>query len=238
MTKLTTRVVRRLKDEFDTRRIRFGTRLASGTEFDYWALRDSLRVPKVMADEQQAKFFAKGELQLAFLKSLGLQPHHRFLDYGCAILRTAEFVVPYLEPHRYVGADVSRQAMAQGVRRLAANGVARERYQLVNVRSPEFIEIEGFTFDFVFANSVLQYLSDGDLAVLLDALRRHVADDALLYVSFPEKYWLPALKAKGNYYRSPEQMMRMIEAAGFTGTLGGKSESGFPQGPNILLKPV
>jgi SAM-dependent methyltransferase len=238
MTKLTTRIVRRLKSEFDTQRIRLGTRLASGTEFDYWALRDSLRVPKTMDEEGQAKYFAKGGLQLGYLQSIGLRPHHRFLDYGCAILRTAEFVVPFLEPYRYVGADVSRYAMAQGVQRLAAKGIPRDHYQLVNVRSPELIELEGFTFDFVFASSVLQYLSDRDVAVLLGSLRRRVGDDATLYASFPEEYWVPALKSKGNYYRTPEQMLGLVEAAGFTATLGGKSETGFPQGPHLILKPA
>jgi hypothetical protein len=33
-------------------------------------------------------------------------------------------------------------------------------------------------------------------------------------------------------------MLGLVEAAGFTATLGGKSETGFPQGPHLILKPA
>ena len=128
--------------------------------------------------------------------------------------------------------------MRRGARMLTEQRISRERYHLVAIRSPELAELEGFRFDFVFASSVAQYLSDEDLAKLFGSLRGLVNEGATLFVSFPDESWIDVLKRKGNYYRAPQTMLAIARSAGFVATVGDKAESGYPLGPHLLMKPA
>ena len=64
------------------------------------------------ADGQQ-DWDIHGERQLHFLKSMGMQPHHRLVDLGCGTGRLAEQAIPYLDDGNYTGVDISQQAIAE-----------------------------------------------------------------------------------------------------------------------------
>lgn len=55
-----------------------------------------------------------GQHQLEYLKSRGLEPHHRLLDIGCGCFRAGHFFVDYLEPGHYYGVDANLSLMQAG----------------------------------------------------------------------------------------------------------------------------
>ena len=55
-----------------------------------------------------------GRVQLALLKSHGMQPHHRLVDIGAGSLRLGCKAVPYLNPGNYWATDQSRALMLRG----------------------------------------------------------------------------------------------------------------------------
>jgi SAM-dependent methyltransferase len=98
-----------------------------------------------------------GPLQLAFLRKRGLTPASRLLDLGCGTGRFARVAVPWLDPGRYTGIDISPAALAHARQLGEDEGWAE--------RSPRFIHgTGGFAglrhraFDFIWAHSVFTHL--------------------------------------------------------------------------------
>ena len=59
------------------------------------------------------KYETVGRLQLDFLKSQGLEPHHTLLDVGCGSLRGGMWIMAYLNPGCYVGIDKDADMLEQ-----------------------------------------------------------------------------------------------------------------------------
>src|SRR5260370_20885197 len=55
-----------------------------------------------------------GQLQIDFLVSQGLMPHHRLLDIGCGSLRGGAKLVRYLDPGHYAGVDLHENLINAG----------------------------------------------------------------------------------------------------------------------------
>ena len=98
-----------------------------------------------------------GPLQLAFLKSRGLIPASRLLDLGCGTGRFARAAVPWLDPGRYTGIDISPAALAHAGKLAVNEGWAE--------RGPRFVQGDGTlaavcgrAFDMVWAHSVFTHL--------------------------------------------------------------------------------
>ena len=70
-------------------------------------------------------------LQLAFLISEGLRRDTRLLDMGCGVGRFARKVVPYLEPGRYTGVDISAAALEHALVLSEQEGWAAKRPRLL-----------------------------------------------------------------------------------------------------------
>ncbi len=148
-------------------------------------------------------WLARGRLQFEFLRQVGLRPQNSFLDYGCAYLATAYYVIPYLEPHRYVGVDVAKYSVLRGVARLAEAGIPRERYQIATAASPLLPELTGFSFDFIFSFSAIQYTTDREFPVLIRRLGSLLNPGGRFCFDFEEA---PSheLTSKGMYFHSLE----------------------------------
>lgn len=106
---------------------------------------------------------AHGEFQRDFLISQGLKPEHALLDIGCGTGRLARKVVPYLDPRRYVGLDISYEAI-NNCFFLAAN-------EGWGAKEPVFLLDAAWTaqgtFDFVWAFSVFIHLPYSETVELM-----------------------------------------------------------------------
>jgi SAM-dependent methyltransferase len=134
-----------------------------------------------------------GGLQIAFLKSRGLLPHHKLLDIGCGSLRGGVHFVPYLDPGNYYGVDLNQSLLDAGYEREIAPAGLADRLPRGNLHCFKDFAVSriGVTFDVALAQSVFTH-------VRLERVR-----DCLTRVA-------PAIRRGGSfhatYWRAPEDL--------------------------------
>jgi len=98
----------------------------------------------------------RGKFQLELLKSFGLKPQHRLLDYGCGPFRAAEHFIPFLNAGRYHGFDVNSDFIDICHHEIQSRGW--------HGQSPHFYNMAAFDpstiglYDFIIAFSVFNHL--------------------------------------------------------------------------------
>jgi SAM-dependent methyltransferase len=99
-----------------------------------------------------------GPKVLSYMKAVGLQPHHRLLDFGCGTLRTGRYLIDYLDSGRYAGVDISRGAIAAS-RDLIANEsyLVTKAPQVWRVAPHEPLDLP-WVPDFILCHSVFTHL--------------------------------------------------------------------------------
>ncbi len=134
-----------------------------------------------------------GNLQLDFLLSRGLKPHHTLLDIGCGSLRFGVRAVEYLEPGGYWGTDLNESLMTAGYEReIVPAGLADKLPRRQLVVDGEF-ELTGVPreIDFVIATSVFTHLPLNHLRLCLFNLAAHVTTDCRFFFTI----FVPASEA-------------------------------------------
>lgn len=122
-----------------------------------------------------------GSLQFDFLKDNGLEPHHRFLDYGCGPGRGADYFVDFLNPGNYLGLDFNQRALdaaKEGPARLAA-------------KKPRFIHVDELAeppgiYDFAIAQSVFTHCSPAQIVVIMGNIDRLLSEQGVFFATFFE----------------------------------------------------
>lgn len=126
-----------------------------------------------------------GKLQFDFLKSQGMQPHHRMLDIGCGNLRGGIHAIRYLDVGRYTGFDLSAVKIAQARDVVEKEGLTEKKPTLIVNDGPLTFEGLG-TFDFLLAQSVFTHLPREEVAKCFTNVRKVMAPDAPFYFTFFE----------------------------------------------------
>jgi cyclopropane fatty-acyl-phospholipid synthase-like methyltransferase len=101
------------------------------------------------------------------LKSEGLKPHHRLMDYGCGAGRLAVHSIPYLVDGRYIGVDISPTMLRHAEGRVRALPPPTCRFTFIEAGT-----IPEIPADFVCAFSVLTHMEHEDGFRLLERARR------------------------------------------------------------------
>ena len=133
-----------------------------------------------------------GDLQRDFLIQRGLLPQHCLLDIGCGTGRLARKVVPYLEPYRYIGYDISVEAI-RAAERLSFSEGWEDRF-------PKFFLGDIYTYgvpvDFAWAFSVFIHLPLEKVRDVMDRVTRRLKPDGQFLFSYvPEdRSWRSGLK--------------------------------------------
>ncbi len=109
-------------------------------------------------DEVGGKWEEVGTLQFEFLISLGLRPHHTFLDIGCGCLRGGVHFIPYLEEGRYHGIDKEQWLLDAGrYHELKDRNIKGHRAKLLCREDFDF-SLFNTTFDYAIAQSVFTHV--------------------------------------------------------------------------------
>ena len=127
-----------------------------------------------------------GQLQLGFLKSQGLQPHHKLMDIGCGSLRLGCLMVDYLEPAHYFGVDLSEELLDAGYNKELTDR-QRERLPRSHLHTTSEFELDYLhdrKLDYAIAQSVFTHLPLNHLRDCLHKLHPYMASSGVLYTSF------------------------------------------------------
>ncbi|MEJ5992468.1 class I SAM-dependent methyltransferase [Ramlibacter sp. PS3R-8] len=126
-----------------------------------------------------------GRLQLEFLRSQGLQPHHSLLDVGCGALRGGIRFVEFLEPGQYAGLDINQSLINAGYHELELAGLELKQARLLV--DPEFnVSRFGTQFDFVIAQSVFSHLPVNHICECLLNVAKVLKPDGRFFATFFE----------------------------------------------------
>lgn len=108
-----------------------------------------------------------GLLQLEFLIERGMKSHHKLLDVGCGPGRAARRFVPYLNPGKYWGCDISPECLAHASALAVAEGWDSKRPVFIKNGDLDLIPADvpeddrgGAPFDYVFGHSVFTHLPE------------------------------------------------------------------------------
>jgi cyclopropane fatty-acyl-phospholipid synthase-like methyltransferase len=143
-----------------------------------------------------------GDWQLDSLKSIGLKPDHRLLDFGCGALRLGLSAIEYLDDGRYFGIDALPAYISAG-HRLASMAGIRKRYSLLASRDFE-LDHFGVQFDYGNAQSVFTHLSGDECDRAMAALRRVMKPGSIFFFT----YLIGTPLTQGMFYAGFQPMRR------------------------------
>jgi SAM-dependent methyltransferase len=128
-----------------------------------------------------------GKLQLDFLKSQGLQPHHNVLDIGCGALRFGHLAIDYLQPKRYFGQDISAELMQAGYEQ-ELNDALRAKLPPEHLSDNALFDFSHVNapIDFAIAQSVFTHLPFNHIRQCLQQLESVMAEGGFFYASYFE----------------------------------------------------
>jgi SAM-dependent methyltransferase len=133
------------------------------------------------ADASRDNWDTHGNLQRDFLLNMGLQPHHRLLEFGCGAGRLARKIVPYLEEGHYHGVDISTAAITAAKELSIREGwnARHPRFWWRNIHASQVR-----SFQFVWAHSVTTHLPPPLIAELFAEAANAMVDNGVFYWTY------------------------------------------------------
>lgn len=127
-----------------------------------------------------------GGLQMDFLKSAGLLPHHTLLDIGCGSLSLGVQAAAFLDAENYWGTDLNDALLSAGHEQEIIPAGLAARLPRTNLVTDGAFSFTGLPrrFDFVIAQSVFTHLPLNHLRLCLANLASHVIGACSFYATF------------------------------------------------------
>jgi hypothetical protein len=126
-----------------------------------------------------------GDLQLHFLKSRGLMPHHRLIDIGAGSFRAGVKLIPYLDAGNYYAIDAQHTLLEAGYAREIENLGLAARFSRANFAANASFDVLEFgqVFDCGIAQSVFTHMPIARLGDCLVALAPYFRDKGSLFAT-------------------------------------------------------
>jgi len=173
---------------------------------------------------------ALGDLQFAYMKSVGLLAHHKLLDVGCGSLRGGVHFIPYLEPKHYFGFDINQNLMEAGL----TNELSDELRQS-HIRAENFSSSDDFTYpaqwqalDFAIGLSLFTHLSLNTIKLCLWQTRKvlktggkfhatiFLVEKKNMFVAHQQSAEVLSHPTKDPFHYTHEDMEYLAAATGFS----------------------
>lgn len=124
-----------------------------------------------------------GELQYQFLKTNGLEPHHKLADIGCGCLRGGLWQIRYFDPSNYYGLDINASLIEAGKIEIeAGNLVEKSPTLLVN---DEFkVSKFNILFDYIISVSLFTHLPMNMIIRCLTEVKNSLKADGKYFSTF------------------------------------------------------
>lgn len=122
----------------------------------------------------------KKKFQIDFLKTHGLKPAHRLLDYGCGVLRGGVPIIEHLNSGGYTGLDIRPQVLEEARRELKESGLEAKQPRLVESKNAAQ-ELAGVNFDVIWIFNVFIHMDDEVFRRELGFIAQHLAAGGICY---------------------------------------------------------
>lgn len=129
-------------------------------------------------------FEQAGRQQFVALLSEGLVPESKVLDIGCGCLRTAYWLIRFLDPGGYHGIEPARRRVDLGLRYLFTPEILESRMPRFDF-NPDFdSSVFHARFDYFLAGSIWSHASKRQIGITLDSFVRDTSPGAVFLASY------------------------------------------------------
>lgn len=119
---------------------------------------------------------------LEYMKTKGLQPESRFLDYGCGSGVSGKSFIEYLNENNYTGVDISNEAIKVACEMVNDNTALKEKNpDFKYIMNADMESLKGYEFDYIFANSVFTHMPLKDINYMLKQLKTCIHKGSIYY---------------------------------------------------------
>jgi hypothetical protein len=147
--------------------------------------RDRPKVPVAPGAELvERPHWDRGVEPFQFLRSLGLRPEHRCVDYGCGSLRVGMHLIDYLDAGNYWGVDVTDRFYRDGLELLQPEAVPAKAPRFDVISRESLARIGAWRPDIVFSFSVLLHVPPSELPDYLAKVVGLLAKDSRAIIVF------------------------------------------------------
>lgn len=129
-------------------------------------------------------FEQAGREQLIALLGEGLKPESVVLDIGCGCLRTAYWLVRFLDPGCYHGIEPARQRVEHGLLYLFTPAELALKEPRFDFNSRFDSSVFGVRFDFLLARSIWTHASKMQIEATLDSFIRDSISSSVFLTSY------------------------------------------------------
>jgi len=193
-------------------------RLRGKSWIDFYANRLN-RFEKKSADiDLKVAYKMDGQVHLDYMISQGLDTSNTFLDYGCGVCRSGVYFAKFLDPGKYTGVDISRERLSRAKKLMQEEGIPAGDFRIKQVKDCRLLELEGMTFDYIFANSVLTHMPEPDIRTMLVTFRSLLSPSGKFYFTYAEADERKRRNIKDFWYRQDE-IRGFCEEAGYNFTV-------------------
>lgn len=129
-----------------------------------------------------------GQLQIGYLRAVGLQPEDTLLEIGCGPLRAGVHFIDYLEAGNYYGLESNLDMLTAGLEQELPLTRGAAKLPGANVRLTDSFDATPFDtdFDMVLAHSVFSSLTLNQIRMCLYEAARVTTAGSRFYASFFE----------------------------------------------------
>lgn len=116
----------------------------------------------------------------------GMQPHHRFVDYGCGSLRLGKAVVEYLEPGNFCGMDVTQTFLDLGADFLGTEMYAAKQPHLAVIAPDNLAAAKARKPDFIASWHVCSKIPDSEVDRYFGGILGLMSPTTQTFIQFPQ----------------------------------------------------
>jgi len=135
-----------------------------------------------------------GRRQMIALLNEGLNPESKVIDIGCGCLRTAYWLIRFLDPNCYHGIEPARQRVEYGLRYLFTTEEVKLKHPKFDFNPYFNTSVFATQFDFFLAGSIWSHASKRQIEVTLDSFIADSTSTAVFLSSY-----IPALSSDEDY---------------------------------------
>lgn len=135
-----------------------------------------------------------GRRQFIALLREGLAPESSICEFGCGCLRTAYWLIQFLEPGHYCGIEPFQDRVVWGLETLIPKHLRDQKAPIFDFNADFDVSVFERTFDFFLAGSIWTHASKAHIETMLDGFAQHGAKDGVFLTSY-----LPARTPEEDY---------------------------------------
>jgi len=148
---------------------------------EHWNKATSLEGAKYLVGSNSASL---RNAEREYMKNVGLQPQHKFLDLGCGCLRGTIDLVNYLDDGNFYGLDVSETLINFAGEYIKQEGFENKKQNLKVNSDFDFEKyFPKIKYDFVLAASVLTHIYSEDTEKCLKNIAKVLNDGGSFYAT-------------------------------------------------------